>query len=233
MMETNQSIVPRSKAGDLDWWLKGVRVGIGGKGLHPDAVVAKIMREAKITYYQPDDPRLSMVRTFVEKIKQGPLLVVLGNIGRGKTYLGALIGREVLLRDWKADEEWYFDIQPTMIRWPAFLNEWKSADDWGAFVRNKASCLSTVPLLIIDELGRESGMTDHERSMFEMALDTRYTLRKPTVLLSNLPHQRRDNQLSKFEEYMQPVLMSRLNDWASDTPELGIQVLRGPDQRGV
>ena len=219
--EDNQVMSVQTKDEDLDWWLSLHSPG----RIRPDNVVATVMRQATLEYYKPDDPRHILVSEFVGHLDKGPLLVVLGNIGRGKTYLGGLIAREVLLRDWRAGEQWYYNIQPTMVRWPAFLNDWKSAEDWSGFVRHKVSCLTTDQLLIIDELGREGGMTNHERSTFEMMLDERYTVRKPTVLLSNMPR-------AKFEQYMQPVLMSRLNDWASHTPTLGFQVLRGPDERG-
>ena len=189
-----------------------------------DAVTVQVMRQARLTYYHQNDPLIEITQRFVDAIVDGPLLVVLGNVGRGKTYLGGLIARLVVLKTHQPERLYQVPISPDMIRWPAFLEQWKSSESWNDFVRVELAAVKRSDLLIIDELGREGRMTDQERSSFEMIIDERYTMRKPTILLSNMPRR-------KFEQYMEPAMMSRLHDWSSRWPDLGIRVLSGPDRR--
>lgn len=139
------------------------------------------------------------------------LLVLLGGVGRGKTYLAALIAKEVALKGALIQ----------FLRWQRFIERWKASPDWGEFARREIDPIMNIDLLVIDEIGRES-MTSNERIRLETILDHRYETRQPTILASNL-------SLDGFRTYVQPAAWSRIEDWSDGGRE--IYILPGPDRR--
>jgi hypothetical protein len=157
------------------------------------------------------DENYYLAHGYLREWPQPKLLVLLGDVGRGKTYLAALIAKEVALKG----------AMIQFLRWQRLVERWKSAEDWGEFARRQIEPSKGADLLIIDEIGRES-MTDNERIRFETILDERYERRLPTILASNLSR-------PGFEGHVQPMIWSRIEEWSNGGRE--IYELPGPDRR--
>ena len=151
----------------------------------PDPVSTWIYRLARINYLSKELRRQE--RDFEDRMADGPMMVLLGGVGRGKSFMAGLICQRTY-KDSELDPTYVGQFMPVMARWPWLLERWKRAEDWGAFVRTDLRLLRNASLLVLDELGREV-MTSQERSSFEGLLDERYTLRELTILCLNLPRE--------------------------------------------
>jgi hypothetical protein len=179
----------------------------------------KTLSEVSLTYYQIPPVGSLDGRHTPYYIAHGYLstwpnpvaLCLTGGVGVGKTGLAASIAREVMM---KGDLIQY-------LRWPHFINRWKTAPDNAEFDRREIEPLMGMPLLVLDEIGRED-MTDHQRQRFEALLDRRYIDRAPTILCSNLVGDALWNHVGE-------ALTSRLHDWCDGGRE--VYELEGPDRR--
>ncbi len=113
------------------------------------------------------------VTNFIHAVKCGEFksLVMIGNVGTGKTHLACAIIREVGGKYRTAPE-----IVEEMRRAKSF-----TANDTEADI---IQYYGHVPLLVIDEIGRGIAAAD-EKYMLYQILNARYNTRKPTVLISN------------------------------------------------
>ncbi len=106
-----------------------------------------------------------------EKSKNGLLLI--GSFGTGKTHLANAIVNEVRKSG----------LAPVFLTAPTFFNFFRPGSSVSANAATKA--LGSVPLLIVDELGRTTG-SEFERTQLQEVLDARSQRGFPTVLISNL-----------------------------------------------
>tara|TARA_R110002111_G_scaffold242821_1_gene304805 strand:- start:3146 stop:4000 length:855 start_codon:yes stop_codon:yes gene_type:complete len=123
---------------------------------------------------------LEACKTFAENFKdmsktKGGLLM-LGNVGTGKTHLSIAIGRELLKQDLAVK---YLTIGK-MIR--IIRNSWNDREVSEQELYYK---IAEFELLIIDEIGVQN-CTENEKNILFEVVNTRYEEQKPTILISNL-----------------------------------------------
>lgn len=135
---------------------------------------------------------------FIDDLPHGRVLVLLGAPGTGKTHLIVAICLAAL----------NCQINGAYRSMVTLTNEWKRAEDWGQYHREKITPLFDIELLALDELGREA-RTDQMLAGLDELIDYRYIHGLATVLGSNL-------KSSAFEQYVGDSLWSRLSHsgWA-------------------
>lgn len=133
--------------------------------------------------------------------KQGTFLVFSGNPGTGKSHLAIAAGQAVLNRSTVA----YLRVSD-MIR--TVRGTWRRDAERSedATIRT----LGDVGLLILDEVGVQSG-TDNEQNILFDVLDRRYANCRPTILLTNLPSK-------EFREFVGERLFDRMKEIAVWVP---------------
>lgn len=125
---------------------------------------------------------LARCRDFAEKFPEhyeaGRSLLLVGNVGTGKTHLGSAIAQQVI-REHGA--------QAVIVSAAQIIRVAK-----GAMARNAQYTERDVieelvgfDLLVIDEVGAQGG-TEYERGLLHEVIDQRYQQVLPTVLISNL-----------------------------------------------
>lgn len=125
------------------------------------------------------------------KNKSGLFLVILGEVGTGKTYSACAVMNELLCGT-------YLDMPELRLK----LN---TADRYGAkenremFLHRLANC----SLLVLDEVGRFAGKQDEEQEVLFYLLNKRYANKRPTIICSNLTAQ-------EFSAYIGQALTDRL-----------------------
>lgn len=145
-------------------------------------------RAAALESYQVgDNQRMASVlercrefaENFPEHYQAGRSLLLVGNVGTGKTHLGSAIAQHVI-REHGA--------QAVIVGAAQIIRVAK-----GAMARNAQYTerdvieeLAGFDLLVIDEVGAQSG-TEYERGLLHEVIDQRYQQVLPTVLISNLP----------------------------------------------
>jgi DNA replication protein DnaC len=134
--------------------------------------------------------------------QQGGGLWLIGPPGSGKTHLGAAIARAVIEQHARGAK-----IASAREILRRLRDTWhRGADETEAAVIDE---LGEVSLLILDEVGAGFGTEAEQVQLFDV-IDRRYTLKRPTVLLSNLN---------------QPRLRTALGDRAYDRLREGATVL--------
>jgi DNA replication protein DnaC len=77
--------------------------------------------------------------------------------------------------------------------------------------------LSRVPVLVIDEIGRQAGSNFEGGTMFDL-LDDRYDNLLPTILISNLPVEGKKPGEPSMTSYLGISVMDRINEHSLDIP---------------
>lgn len=146
-------------------------------------------------------------------------LVIAGGTGRGKTRLAAAIGNYRR----EAGQQAMFVVVPDLLdRLRAAYNPAnpRAFDDMFDHVRN-------VPLLILDDLGSQSGTPWADEKLFQL-VNHRYNACLPTVITTNLTIRDLDGRLASRltdPQVSTILLMGRFDFWGKDRPER-------PAQRG-
>lgn len=116
---------------------------------------------------------------FPEHYQAGRSLLLVGNVGTGKTHLGSAIVQHVI-REHGA--------QAMIVSAGQIIRMAKGSMAKGAQYteRDVLEELAGFDLLVIDEVGAQGG-TEYERGLLHEVIDQRYQQVLPTVLISNLP----------------------------------------------
>ncbi len=119
------------------------------------------------------------VDQFEENLSAGRCLLMLGNFGNGKTHLGCAVLASVVSR---------YGVTALYAPAPDIISAIKAtfsktSSDTEQEILND---LATVDLLLIDELGAQSG-TEFERHSLHTIIDSRYRQMLPTIITSNQP----------------------------------------------
>ena len=193
--------VPLPPETDINKRLDAVDFELGrtGSRLYERQTIAA----ASLDYYlkgqesPPDDPHdlYYIAVAYLDNWPDKHALCLTGGVGVGKTGCAAAIAREVVMKGETVQ----------FLKLNHFVNRWKTAPDMAEFDRREIECLSGMPLLVIDEIGREV-MTDNQRQRFEDVVDRRYVNRAPTIFCSNLTQQ-------AFTDHVGDAMASRLHDW--------------------
>ena len=124
---------------------------------------------------------LKACKTFAEKFttlsKQKGGLIMVGNVGTGKTHLAIAIGQALLAKDLTVK---YLTIG-RLIR--AVRDTWGSKEQSEEDIYYNLS--RNYELLIIDEIGVQN-CSENEKSILFEVINARYEEQKPTILISNL-----------------------------------------------
>ena len=123
--------------------------------------------------------------------KKGMFLVILGEVGTGKTYSACAVMNELKCGT-------YLDMPELKLK----LN---TADRYGAKENREAYLhrLASCSLLVLDEVGRYEGKRDEELEILFYLMNKRYANRRPTIICSNLT-------AKGFGEYIGLALKDRL-----------------------
>lgn len=116
--------------------------------------------------------------TFRERFEVGTNLVLIGGAGTGKTHLACAIARHVMI------EHRYQAIYSTVTNAVRQVRRTYDQDSEETEIQ-VIDRLAGVPLLVLDEVGVQSG-SDHEHAVLFEVLDRRYADVRPTILVSNL-----------------------------------------------
>lgn len=137
---------------------------------------------------------------FPKAFKSGRSLLLLGNVGNGKTHLAVAIAYEVM-------QQGYSAIITTTADMLARITSTWGQPEGGAEREALIQQHAHVPLLIIDELG---GMKcrGREREILYRILATRHAAMLPTVFTGNLTR-------DELPEYIGAQIVSRLRESAS------------------
>lgn len=114
---------------------------------------------------------------FDKAMELGTSVIFSGGVGTGKTHLSIGIAHKVIASGYTA----VFSTVSGMVR--RIRSSWRAEDEtesdaMNIFVRPK--------LLILDEVGIQSGSDNEHQILFEI-LNSRYERCRPTILLTNLP----------------------------------------------
>ncbi|WP_417315662.1 ATP-binding protein [Cycloclasticus pugetii] len=149
--------------------------------------IPKRFSEKGFDNYQPANGKavsiLKKLREYSDVISggkhDGRSLILLGNVGNGKTHLGCALLQNVILRTCKPGAYWTFAelIRDVKASWrkDAKFSEQDVYDRFAA-----------PELVVLDEVGMQN-FTDFEQTVAYEAINARYLLEKPTVAITNLP----------------------------------------------
>lgn len=134
---------------------------------------------------------------FLAHAKQGRCLLLLGNVGTGKTHLAAAIGNHVMRE---------FGMAALYVTASSVIRHVKASFDRDSdHTEAQAYQLFQAPdLLILDEVGVQNS-TEFERTVMFELINGRYEAMKPTVLISNrgkddLPNYLGDRVMDRLRE---------------------------------
>ena len=116
---------------------------------------------------------------FPEHYEAGRSLLLVGNVGTGKTHLGSAIVQHVI-REHGAQAVITSAAQIIRVAKGAMARNAQYTE------RDVIEELVGFDLLVIDEVGAQGG-TEYERGLLHEVIDQRYQQVLPTVLISNLP----------------------------------------------
>ncbi|MDD2341578.1 MAG: ATP-binding protein [Tolumonas sp.] len=170
--------------------------------------------------YQITNPRqqsaLDAVKSYcadLDGLRNGRSLLMIGNVGVGKTHLAAGVINALVKPDNKVDA--VYTTARDMIR--DIRSTWKNSD------RDESEAIAyyaDTSLLVIDEVGVQYGSESEAILMFDV-IDKRYGSRLPTVFISNL----------KMAE-VKTILTDRIIDRLREDNGLTVQ-LEWTSQRGA
>lgn len=137
--------------------------------------------------YQPVSGKsasvLRKVREYADLLASGEhggrSLVMLGNVGNGKTHLSCALLRDVILRTCKPGAYWTF---AELVR--EVKGSWRKAADYSE--QDVYDRFAKPELVVLDEVGMQN-FTEFEQTVAYEAINGRYLLEKPTVVVTNLP----------------------------------------------
>ena len=117
-------------------------------------------------------------RNMATVIAEGINLVLVGEVGRGKTQAGVLLAKDALHTGHSA----------LVVTWADWVDEVMS--DYSRRSRTQAEHIEDLvapDLLVLDDVGAAATQTGElERKLFTRVIDGRYRRRRPTVMTSNL-----------------------------------------------
>ena len=124
---------------------------------------------------------LKSIKFFVDKVLDGECknVIMCGSVGTGKTHLGIAALRDIIERTQKARLGIYTVVE--MIRY--YRSSWSAETSYNE--QDVVNELSNMQLLIIDELGVQSGKEAEINTIFEI-INNRYNNKLPTMIISNL-----------------------------------------------
>ncbi|MCP2041685.1 DNA replication protein DnaC [Neisseria sp. HSC-16F19] len=170
----------KRKLAEREWYQKQIAERIG------DSRIPLRFREKTVGGYRVENEQQ---RYIVERVKayatefndgshSGRCMTFLGNAGTGKTHLACAIGRHVIRNcNGVARFTSVAEINRLVREAKSFESEYTETDVIEAF--------GGYDLLIIDEVGVQSGTEAESRALFDV-FNERYQNLKPTVLISNL-----------------------------------------------
>lgn len=151
--------------------------------------------------YKPSNPKAASVlkecREYVEGFgdRSGSNILMIGAPGTGKNMLAAIIGQEIIKRD-------FYFLHTTAMKLVR-----KIKDSWRNKEESEQSIIDSFvspSLLAIDEVGVQFG-TPTEQLYLTEVINERYEKRRPTILISNL-------KLSQITEIMGERVIDRFYD---------------------
>lgn len=109
----------------------------------------------------------------------GRSLILLGNVGNGKTHLACALLEDVIMRTCQPGRYWTFAelVRDVKASWRKGA-EFSEQDVYDRFASSE--------LAVLDEVGMQN-FTDFEQTVAYEAVNARYLLEKPTVVITNLP----------------------------------------------
>lgn len=156
------------------------------------------------------DKQKQVLQDYVKSVEdgKGEFLVILGDVGRGKTYSACAVINEL-------KQGTYLDMLELSLK----VN---TADRFNSQTNREMLLhdLAKKSLLVLDEIGRYEHRRNEEQEILFYILNKRYANRRPTILCSNLNKQ-------EFVNYIGTALTDRLKG-------RNIQlILDGESKRGV
>lgn len=109
----------------------------------------------------------------------GRSLILLGNVGNGKTHLACALLEDVILRTCKPGHYWTF---AELVR--DVKASWRKDSDYSE--QDVYDRFASSEVAILDEVGMQN-FTEFEQTVAYEAVNARYLLERPTVVITNLP----------------------------------------------
>lgn len=142
--------------------------------------------DATLASYQPSTERAEKVlaacrryvETWVERREKGSSLILSGDVGTGKTHLACAIAKAIALK-YDAHAK-YTTVAQVVRRVRATYGPDARESEQAVFDR-----LSKLDLLVLDEVGVQSGSNHEHMTLFEI-VNRRYENVLPTIVISNL-----------------------------------------------
>lgn len=144
---------------------------------------------------------IQYAENFDKAMELGTSLIFSGGVGTGKTHLSVGIAHKVIDSGHTA----VFTTVSGMIR--HIRSTWKSDDE------SELDAMKTYiapNLLILDEVGVQSGSDNEHQILFEI-LNSRYERCRPTILLTNLPIRDQDARKG-LQSYIGERLLDRMRE---------------------
>lgn len=126
---------------------------------------------------------LKKIRDYSDVVSSGDhggrSLILLGNVGNGKTHLACALLENVICRSCKPGHYWTFAelVRDVKASWRKNA-EFTEQEVYDRFAKPE--------LVVLDEVGMQN-FTDFEQTVAYEAINARYLLEKPTVAITNLP----------------------------------------------
>lgn len=140
-----------------------------------------------------DEKQRKIVEEYIKGVKngKGDFLIILGDVGLGKTYSACAIINELQIG--------------TYLDMPELSLKVNTADRFNSPINREMLLhdLAKKRLLILDEIGRYDHKKIEEQDILFYILNKRYANRRPTILCSNLNKQ-------EFANYLGTALTDRL-----------------------
>lgn len=140
---------------------------------------------------------MSYARTFSDRLEGGDSLVLMGRPGTGKTHLASAIGGELAL---SGRSVLFLSMREMVTR---VTSTWRGEGSEAQAIQS----LTEPDLLIIDEVGGESGSVVEKRIFFSV-LNARYESRRSVILITNV-------NTNGLKDYLGERAYSRLCETAS------------------
>lgn len=135
---------------------------------------------------------------WLKAVPEGLFLVFGGVTGTGKSHLALAVAQIVL----KRGTAMYMDVADLIQR---VRGTWRRDSEQSE--ESMMSLLSSIDLLVIDEIGVQRGTTDEQNTLTDI-INRRYRDMRPTILLTNLPG-------AELVKLLGPRVMSRLTERAT------------------
>lgn len=117
-------------------------------------------------------------RSFRAFLNSGKGALLLGHCGTGKTHLEVAIGKEVIEKGFSVNFYRAGELYSTYCKYLSWRQQGTPLD----YIRSVCDC----DLLIVDDLGTDTAGGDMYRDFLYSLIDTRYSMKKPMLVSSNL-----------------------------------------------